>query len=113
MIDTDALKREYERNKQSYTGQEFHRGLVVGTIKKACFNNDSDYRLLLKSLTGKTSSKLLHDEEIYALHCFAKPYKPPSGGRWTTEHGEPELERMCSALIASLASENEAQKPLF
>lgn len=99
-MEADVIKREFQRDCSAWTGGKvFSEGAIVGVLKKHC-RSDSDYRLVLKALTGKTSSKLLSPEEWYAMLLFVKPFKP-EGGKWDSERGE-DLTRMCDLLINSL-----------
>lgn len=98
-MEADVIKAEFQKDVDAFMdGIMFNRGCVVGVIKKAC-RSDSDYRLVLKALTGKTSSKELDEAQFYALYKFALPYKP-EGGKWQSKRGD-DLERMCNALILS------------
>lgn len=99
-MDADVIKREFEKDMASYVaGEVFSQGAIVGVLKKHC-RSDSDYRMVLKALTGKTSSKLLTPEEWLGLLRFVQPNKP-EGGKWGSARGD-ELTSMCSALILSL-----------
>lgn len=82
------------------SGEVFSKGSVVGILKKACKMNDGDYRLVLKALTGKTSSKELDEAQFYALFKFVQPVKP-EGQRWQSGQGDEELERLCNMLVRS------------
>lgn len=93
------IKEQFERDKAEYIGQIFHHGTVIGVLNKAC-HGEANRRLVLKVLTGQTSSKLLTDAEFYALHQFVQPCKP-AGGHWMSQRGDAELESMCEALLTA------------
>jgi len=78
-------------------GEAFHKGTIVGILKKAC-GSDGRYRQVLKGLTGRTSSKELNDAQWYALWTFVKPVKP-EGGKWQSEHGDDKLQSWCDAVV--------------
>lgn len=78
-------------------GEVFHKGTIVGILKKAC-GSDSRYRQVLKGLTGRTSSKELNEAQWYALYTFVKPVKP-EGGKWQSEHGDEKLASWCDAVV--------------
>lgn len=78
-------------------GEVFHKGTIVGVLKKAC-GSDSRYRQVLKGLTGRTSSKELGDAQWYALYTFVKPVKP-EGGKWQSGHGDEKLKSWCDAVV--------------
>ena len=52
-----------------YPPSQKSRGVYVGTLNKAC-KGDANRKLVLKYLTGKTSTKLLSDAEWIALKKF-------------------------------------------
>lgn len=100
MSEVEVIKREFQKDVDAFVdGEVFSRGAIVGVLKKHC-RNDSEYRQVLKALTGKTTSKQLTPAEWYALLKFVKPFKP-EGGKWGSERGE-DLNRMCNALVRSL-----------
>lgn len=102
MSEVDVIKREFQKDVDGFQdGEVFSQGAIVGVLKKHC-RNDSEYRQVLKALTGKTTSKQLTAAEWYALLKFVKPFKP-QGGKWGSERGE-ELNRMCNALVRSMDS---------
>lgn len=92
------------------SGVVFSQGSVVGILKKAC-RSDSDYRLVLKALSGKTSSKELTDAQWHALYLFVLPCKP-EGGKWQSQHGDLELAKMCDSLVRN-AVDQPGQTQMF
>lgn len=99
-MDADVIKQEFQYEVDSFIdGIVFHQGTIVGVLKKAC-RSDSDYRLVLKALTGKTSSKLLSPAEWHGLYKFVLPVKP-EGEKWHSQRGD-DLEKMCNALVLSM-----------
>jgi len=97
----DKLKVAFNRYVSSFIGGEvFHQGTIVGVLKKCC-GSDANYRLVLKALTGKTSSKLLSPAEWYAIFRFVAPYKP-EGGKWQSQHTDEELSSWCNVLVNSM-----------
>ncbi len=100
MITSDILKSTFNRYVSSFVdGEVFHQGTIVGVLK-TCAGSDGNYRLVLKALTGKTSSKLLSPAEWYALYKFVTPIKP-EGGKWHSKHTNEELTRWCNMLVYS------------
>lgn len=100
-MNAEEIKQQFEHDKAEYAGQIFHHGTVVGVLNKAC-NGEANRRLVLKALTGKTSSKLLTDAEFYALHRFVQPYKP-EGFTWMSQKDN--LEQLCGILMTSLVDQ--------
>ena len=97
-MDAQQIKQEFDQNVESFiSGVVFSQGSVVGILKKAC-HSDGDYRLVLKQLTGHTSSKELNDAQWHALYKFVLPMKPENG-KWQSGRGTSELESMVNALV--------------
>lgn len=82
-MNADEIKTAFKENVDNWNGAQTHHGTIVGVLKKALANNDENYRLVLKALTGKRSSKELNEAEWAALFSFVQPYKP-EGGHWTS-----------------------------
>lgn len=98
MITADALKSAFDRHVKSFVdGEVFHQGTIVG-ILKTCAGSDSNYRMVLKELTGKTSSKLLSPAEWFALFKFVMPIKP-DGEKWHSKHTNEGLTKWCNILV--------------
>lgn len=98
-MDAETIKQEFKQDMDNFVdGDVFSKGAIVGVLKKHC-QSDADYRLVLKALTGKTSSKLLTPAEWFALLEFVKPYKIMGVGRWDTQRED--LGAACSALVRS------------
>ena len=97
-MDAELVIKQFKTDIESYTGGvNIHQGTVVGVMKKYC-RSDSDYRLALKALTGKTSSKQLSESEWYALFLFVKPYKPENQ-KW--QSGRDDMTEIINALVNS------------
>ena len=71
------------------------QGAIVGTLEKACGGKENR-KLILKQLTGKTSSKDLSQGEWRGLYKLALPFKP-EGGKWCS--GNPDLESICNTIL--------------
>ena len=98
-MDAQLLIQQFKTDTESYTGGvSIHQGTVVGVMKKYC-RSDGDYRLALKALTGKTSSKQLSEAEWYALYQLVLPVKP-EGGKW--QSGRDDIEEIINALVNSM-----------
>lgn len=99
-MSADEIVRLFNMDKKEYPGSVlFHKGAVIGVMNKAC-NGDENRRMVLKYLTGKTSSSLISDAEFYALYKLVMPCKP-IGGHWGSARGDMELESMCGTLLAA------------
>jgi len=99
-MDASTLKSAFDRHVSSFVdGEVFHKGTIVGVLK-TCAGNDGNYRLVLKALTGKTSSKELSDAQWFALYKFVYPIKP-EGEKWHSGHTNEELTRWCNTLVLS------------
>lgn len=99
-VTADSLKNAFNRHVSSFiTGEVFHRGTIVG-ILKTCAGSDTNYRLILKALTDKTSSKYLSEAQWFALYKFVLPIKP-EGEKWHSGHTNEELARWCNTLVRS------------
>lgn len=72
------------------------QGAITGCLETACGKKKENRYRILKILTGKTSSKQLDGAEWDALYKLVLPWKP-EGGKWGT--GNPDLERICNALL--------------
>lgn len=99
-ISFEALSSCFHLHVDEYDPQAapgYSRGSVIGILKKAC-KTDSRYRQVLKALTGFTSSKLLADNQWFALYKFVLPTKP-EGGHWQSGHGNDILEKWCNTIV--------------
>lgn len=109
-MNANEIKELFNQYKKEFDHQTvFHHGTVVGVLNKAC-NGEANRRLVLKELTGKTSTKELNDCDFYALYRFVQPFKPV-GGTWGSEKGA-ELESMCSTLLLAHVDQ-EGQTKMF
>lgn len=90
-------------------GEVFSKGAITGVLSKAC-GGDSNRYLILKVLTGKTSSKFLDEAEWYALLKMVQPYKP-EGGHWMSKREE-ELRLACGALL-TFQADQQGQAKMF
>lgn len=103
-ITAATLKEVFNRYVSSYDPTQIYytgkmEGTIIGVLKK-CAGSDDNYRLVLKSLTGHTSSKELTPAQWYALFKFVMPFKP-EGGKWQSQHTDEELSRWCNMLVNS------------
>jgi len=96
-MNADEIIQEFKKNAETVLVAEIQlRGAITGVLERACGGKANRY-LVLKVLTGKTSSKLLTEGEWYALMCLVQPCKP-IGGHWHSARGL-ELEQMCQNLL--------------
>lgn len=99
MITFEEVKQQFDKNVKNYDINSFlgagMRGAVIGILEKAC-GNKGDRKLVLKQLTGETSSKNLQPDQWDALYKLVKPWKPENG-KWQSEN--PDLERICNVLL--------------
>lgn len=99
MNNAEEIKKEFVESVDAYSGEATYplgmQGAIIGTFEKACGGKDNR-KLILKYLTGKTSSKDLHLSEWHALYKLTLPFKP-EGGKWGS--GNPELEAICNTLL--------------
>lgn len=102
---------EFNHNVAKYQdGEVLAKGAITGVLEKACGGKENRY-LVLKVLTGHTSSKELTEAQWYGLLCLVQPHKP-QGGHWTTQRGEADLQIICGALLARHATQ-EGQIDMF
>lgn len=106
-MNTEDIKKKFNEDVDAHNGAEVHHGTIVGVLKKAVAGRDDYYRMVLKALTGKSSSKELNAAEWEALFKFVRPFKP-EGGHWTSI--DPDLlVESCKALVMdALASDTPA-----
>lgn len=96
-MNADDIIQEFKKNAElTITAEIALKGAITGVLEKACGGKSNRY-LVLKVLTGKTSSKLLTENEWYALMCLVQPCKP-LGGHWHSAR-DTELEQMCQILL--------------
>lgn len=99
MTTAEEIKGQFEENVDKYDGfTEFGigmKGAITGVLESACKNKENR-KLVLKQLSGQTSSKNLHPAQWDALHKLVRPWKP-EGGHWQSEN--PDLERICNILL--------------
>ena len=91
------------------------RGACRGALNKAC-GGDDNRKLILKALTGSTSTKSLTTNQWYALFRFVFPYenseftfKSEATGKWA---GREELSAWCGAIMTHVL-EQEGQITMF
>lgn len=93
---------EFKSNVSKFHGGEvLAKGAITGILERACGSAANRY-LVLKVLTGKTSSKLLDEAEWYGLLCLVQPEKP-TGGRWQSARGD-DLRVACHQLLTEAVS---------
>lgn len=110
-MNAQDIINEFKDNVGRFSGGEIiAKGAITGILEKACGGKENRY-LVLKVLTGKTSSKLLDEAEWYGLLCLVQPYKP-AGGHWTTQRGENDLKAICGAILGFHAAQ-EGQLEMF
>jgi len=110
-MNADEIIQEFKKNAESVIAAEILlKGAITGVLEKACGGKANRY-LVLKVLTGKTSSKLLTESEWYALMCLVQPSKPV-GGKWHSAR-DAELERMCGILLTRAVDVPEQGKMPF
>lgn len=113
-MNANEIIAQFEHNVIRFVSEsavEYSKGSVVGILKKAC-KSDGDYRLVLKALTGKTSSKEITTEQWFALYQFVLPTKP-EGGKWQSGRGDSELASMCDSLVRSAVDQPGQEKMPF
>lgn len=96
-MNASEIKEKFDHDVANWNGIIAHLGSVVGVLEKACGGKPNRH-LILKFLTGKTSSKDLTPEELSALYNIVLPMKP-EGGKWGS--GNPDLERICGTILAA------------
>ncbi len=84
------------------------KGAINGIITRAC-GGDENRKLVLKYLTGHTSSKELNAAQWIVLAEMVKPDKPPFGG-W--QAGNPKFQSVINAILAELPRQ-EGQGEMF
>ena len=99
-MDIETIKNQFEEYMNRWDGRIVEPGMcgaIIGTLDKACGRKE-DRHLVLKQLTGHTSSKELSPAQWYALYQMTMPYKP-EGGKWMAGVGEESLEILCRAVL--------------
>jgi len=97
-MNADKIIKEYKENCAKYSGGIIDlKGAITGLLNRAC-GGDANRYMLLKVLTGKTSSKLLTNAEWYGLLCLVGPEKPV-GGKWQSSRSDSELWQICQNVI--------------
>jgi len=110
-MNADTNIEEFKKNAATViTAEILLKGAITGVLEKACGGKANRY-LVLKVLTGKTSSKLLSESEWYALMCMVQPCKPV-GGHWHSAR-DTELERMCGIFLTRAVDVPEQGKMSF
>jgi hypothetical protein len=96
----NKYKLEFAYNVAHFNNSEIKisNGAVISVLNKAC-GGDGNRRLVMRHLTGKTSSKQFTEAEWYAMYLFVKPIKP-DGGHWQSEHGDEILYSTCNQIIS-------------
>ena len=85
------------------------QGACRGALNKAC-GGDDNRKLILKALTGSTSTKTLTQNQWYALFRFVFPYdngefvfKSEATGKWA---GREELTAWCGAIMTHVVDQD-------
>lgn len=101
-MNTDEIKKEFDANVFSYAGSIIidrgMQGAIIGTLEKACGGRAENRHAVIKFLTGKTSSKQLTPSEWFGFYHLVLPFKP-EGGKWGSQRGEADLEKICNILL--------------
>lgn len=86
---------------RSYYPSEGTKGAINGILAKAS-GGDANRKLVLKYLTGHTSSTELSAGQWYALKCLVQPYKDISQG-WISDN--PKFDSVIGAVLAELGEQ--------
>lgn len=104
-MNAQEIVDEFNHNVSKFqNGEVLAKGAITGVLEKACGGKENRY-LVLKELTGYTSSKKLSEAQWYGLLCLVQPHKP-QGGHWTTQRGKTDLQIICGALLARHAMQD-------
>ena len=104
-MNAEETIKEFKSNCEKYSGgKNDMKGVITGLMNKACGGEANRY-LVLKALTGKTSSKLLTDAEWYGLLLLIQPEKP-EGGKWQSAIGDYELSLICGQILGFSAKQD-------
>lgn len=93
----DQFKKDEEEYQEGAIIEPGIKGAVVGILTRAA-KGEANRHLVLKVLTGHTSSKEIADRQWYALLRLVEPEKP-EGGKWQSAKGEYILTNICGQLI--------------
>lgn len=94
----DEIMHDFQESLNAFGGETYPAGMqgaIIGTLEKSCLGKDNR-KLVLKQLTGHTSSKDLNNADWFALYRLVIPFKP-EGGKWGS--GNLDLDRICSVLL--------------
>jgi len=98
-MNADEIIQDFKDNMDKYSGDITYaagmQGAITGILEKACGGKDNR-KLVLKLLTGHTSSKDLHLSHWHGLYLLVLPFKP-EGGKWGSANTE--LDRICNCLL--------------
>ena len=95
-MDANKIKSRFEfyvvNHEGLYPPSVKSRGVYVGNLNKAC-KGDANRKLFLKFLTGKTSTKVLSEDEWIALRklCDISPV---------------EIERLCAIVLGEVVKQD-------
>jgi len=102
-MNAQSIIQEFKTNVSKFSdGDVLAKGAITGLLERACGGKANRY-LVIKVLTGKTSSKLLTEAEWYAFLLLVQPEKPV-GGHWQSARGD-ELRVMCQNLLTEAVSQ--------
>ena len=97
-MNSEEIKREFQEDVENWDGVLVEKGIcgaIVGSLDVSCRGKENRY-LILKLLTGHSSSKDLSQPQWFALKKLVQPWKP-EGGKWGS--GNLDLERICNVLL--------------
>ena len=101
----DKQVKAFELTTRSVSTIDGYRKAVLSNLIKYS-NGDSNRKLVMKALTGKTSSKLLTDAEWYA---FYKMTLPDPDNHWRSSH-EIDLITWCGIILAHVVDVPEQER---
>ena len=109
-MNATEIKQEFDKNAAKFAdGVVVAKGAITGVLNQACGGDDNRH-LVLKALTGSTSSRSISERHWFALLQFVQPYKP-EGQRWQSQRGD-DLRVECGILLTAQADQ-EGQLKMF
>lgn len=109
-MNAETINQEFDKNAAKFVdGVVVAKGAITGVLNQACGGDDNRH-LVLKALTGSTSSRSMSEAQWFALLQFVQPYKP-EGGRWQSQRGD-DLRVECGILLTAQADQ-EGQLKMF
>ena len=109
-MNANEIKQEFDKNVNRFVdGVIIVKGAIIGVLNQACGGDDNRH-IVLKALTGSTSSRSMSEAQWFALLHFVQPYKP-EGQRWQSQRGD-DLRVECGILLTAQADQ-ERQLKMF